>query len=93
MPAWERVQAVTDTLDSLRAERDEARETLRRSVEWIDAWRVAREAEIARYREALAPFAAAYLATLPSEYGGTADPSLRVTLADCMVAAQALEGE
>ncbi len=72
---------MTDTLDSLRAERDEARESLRRAVEWIEAWRVAREAEIARYREALEPFAAAYLATLPAEHGGTADPSLRVTLA------------
>lgn len=82
---------MTDTLDSLRAERDEARESLRRAVEWIDAWRVAREAEIARYREALAPFAAAYRATLPAEYGGTGDTGLRVTLADCQRAALALE--
>ena len=83
---------MTDTLESLRAERDDARETLRRSVEWLEEWRASREAEIARYREALAPFAAAYLATLPAEHGGTADPSLRVTLADCHRAALALEG-
>lgn len=81
---------MTDTLDSLRAERDEARESLRRAVEWIDAWRAAREAEIAAYRAALEPFRAAYLATLPAEHGGTADPSLRVTLADCQRAALAL---
>ena len=81
---------MTDTIDSLRLERDEARETLRRTVEWLEAWRAAREAEIARYRAALAPFAAAYTATLPVEHGGTADPSLRVTLADCQRAALAL---
>lgn len=84
---------MTDTIESLRSERDDARENLRRAVEWIEAWRVAREAEIARYRAALAPFAAAYRATLPVEHGGTADPSLRVTLADCQLAALALEGE
>lgn len=82
-----------ETIGSLKMERDEAREALRRTVEWLTAWRVAREAEIARYREALEPFAAAYLATLPAEHGGTADPSLRVTLADCQRAALALEGE
>ena len=85
-------EAVTDTLESMRAERDEARENLRRAVEWIEAWRVLREAEIAAYRAALEPFRAAYLATLPVEYGGTADPSLRVTLADCHRAALALSG-
>ena len=58
-------EAVTDTLESMRAERDEARENLRRAVEWIEAWRVLREAEIAAYRTALEPFLAAYLATLP----------------------------
>lgn len=82
-----------ETIGSLKMERDEARENLRRAVEWIEAWRVAREAEIARYREALAPFAAAYTATLPPEYGGTGDAGLRVTLADCQRAALALEGE
>lgn len=85
-------ESYIEQVDALTAERDDARATLARAVAWMEAWRVLREDELARYRAALAPFAAAYLATLPPEHGGTGDAGPLVTLAQCQAAALALEG-
>lgn len=35
-----------ETIGSLKMERDEARDALRRTVEWLTEWRIAREAEV-----------------------------------------------
>ncbi len=82
-----------DSLEGLRADLDKTRADFARAVAWMAAWRVLREAEIARYRAALEPFRAAYLASLPVEAGGTGAMGPLVTLADCARAALALEGE